>query len=85
MKDVKFLRWKNRMVRDKVRICPKCNMKMKFRGNRIWHCIPCHETFQYFTDVEYETDEDGNVKTTVMGKPKVKKRQMKMKSWYAVR
>jgi len=69
------------MVRNKERFCPHCNAKMKFRGSRVWFCRTCKKSFHYYTDVEYEKNEDGTVKKGIFGKPKVKHKKQKMKTW----
>ena len=72
-------------MKDKLRICPHCNKPMKFRGSRIWHCNPCHTSYHYISDVEYEKNEDGSIKKNWRGKPKVKSRSKKDKKWKCAR
>jgi len=68
-------------MKDKLRICPKCNNAMKYRGNRVWHCNPCHISYHYAVDIQYEKDENGEIKKNILGKPKIKKRGIKENKW----
>ena len=69
------------MTKQKVRFCPHCNQKMKFRGSKVWFCRTCKKSFHYYTDVDYEKNPDGTVKKSFLGKPKIKSKRQKMKTW----
>lgn len=68
-------------MKNKTKKCPKCGLKMKFRGNKTFYCKNCHRSYHFSHDVEFEKDKDGNIKQDMFGKPKIQGRKASVKSW----
>lgn len=58
---------------------------MKYRGSRVFFCKTCKKSYHYIVDVEYEKDKDGKVVLGITGKPKIKNRKLKVRTWKSSR
>lgn len=73
------------MVKDKIRFCPKCLKKMKYRGSKIWLCLSCKIAYHYYHEVLYELDENGKPIINMFGKLKIIGLKEKVKHWHTTR